>query len=113
MNDWKSPASNESTVNNPVIYSGGSTRALMRPGPGSQPDLEVQPIPLDNLDGEALVAISVDGGLALDETEMRAIQDHYRSAGRVPTRMELERREPIQASDWLRLARPLPISPAS
>ncbi|MEE2888756.1 MAG: phosphoribosylformylglycinamidine synthase subunit PurL [Planctomycetota bacterium] len=76
---------------NPAIQRVVADRVpLQLPGPGSQPDLDVQAIPLAGLDGDALVSVSVDGGLALDETEMRAIQDHFAASGRAPTRMELE-----------------------
>lgn len=60
------------------------------PGPGGTADLRVQEIPLRDLDAAALVKLSQDGGLALDEAEMLAIQQHYRAQGRDPRRMELE-----------------------
>ncbi|MCR9244036.1 MAG: phosphoribosylformylglycinamidine synthase subunit PurL [bacterium] len=60
------------------------------PGAGGQPDLSVQHMPLAELDGDALEKLSQDGGLALDRTEMLAIQEHYAELGRDPTRMELE-----------------------
>ena len=81
----------EECLANPAIQRVVADRVpLQLPGPGSQPDLGVQEIPLVELDGVALLAISVDGGLALDETEMQAIQAHFQTAGRAPTRMELE-----------------------
>ena len=60
------------------------------PGPGGTADLRVQDIPLRDLDAAALVKLSQDGGLALDEAEMQAIQQHYRALDRDPRRMELE-----------------------
>src|SRR5690606_33332638 len=60
------------------------------PGPGGQADLRVLEVPLRDLDDDALVALSRDGGLALDLTEMRAVQAHYRALGREPRRIELE-----------------------
>ncbi|MBL8726276.1 MAG: phosphoribosylformylglycinamidine synthase subunit PurL [Planctomycetes bacterium] len=60
------------------------------PGPGGQPDLSVQTIPLAGLDAAGLERLSKDGGLALDRVEMLAIQRHYGDLGRAPTRLELE-----------------------
>jgi phosphoribosylformylglycinamidine synthase len=53
-------------------------------------DLGVHPIPLAHLDRHGLEQLSKQGGLALDGDEMLAIQAHFASLGRAPTRMELE-----------------------
>jgi len=47
-------------------------------------------IPLIAADGEQLERISVDGCLALDRVEMRAVQEHFVGLGREPTDIELE-----------------------
>lgn len=47
-------------------------------------------IPLREADDDALMWISQNGTLALDLTEMRAIQAYFRDAGRDPTDAELE-----------------------
>ena len=60
------------------------------PGESPPPDLTVHQVPLHGLDEDALVAISNDGGLALDGHEMRAIQAHFDGLDRAPTRLELE-----------------------
>ena len=60
------------------------------PGDSPAPDLAVHEVPLAGLDEDALVAISQDGGLALDGHEMTAIQAHFDGLGRAPTRLELE-----------------------
>src|SRR5262245_2319555 len=60
------------------------------PGKGAPADLSPHPIPLAHLDGPGLEQLSKNGGLALDGTEMAAVQRHYQQLGRAPTRMELE-----------------------
>ncbi|MGC6488561.1 MAG: phosphoribosylformylglycinamidine synthase subunit PurL [Planctomycetota bacterium] len=60
------------------------------PGDSPAPDLTVHEVPLAGLDEAALIAISKDGGLALDGHEMKAIQAHFQGLGRAPTRLELE-----------------------
>ena len=60
------------------------------PGESPAPDLTVHDVPLHGLDEAALVAISKEGGLALDGHEMKAIQAHFDEHGRAPTRLELE-----------------------
>jgi len=60
------------------------------PGESPAPDLTVHEVPMHGLDEAALVAISTDGGLALDGHEMKAIQTHFDKLGRAPTRLELE-----------------------
>ncbi|MEZ5965899.1 MAG: AIR synthase related protein [Planctomycetota bacterium] len=60
------------------------------PGPGGGADLRVQDVPLLGLDVEALARLSRDGGLALDPTEMQAVQAHFAVLGREPRRIELE-----------------------
>ena len=51
----------------------------------------MHPIPLAHLDTAGLEKLSKDGGLALDGVEMTAIQKHFQTLGRAPTRMELRR----------------------
>ncbi|HEX6811183.1 MAG TPA: phosphoribosylformylglycinamidine synthase subunit PurL [Planctomycetota bacterium] len=60
------------------------------PGASAEPDLAVQTIALANLDHAGLERLSQQGGLALDGTEMTAIQQHFQQQGRAPTRLELE-----------------------
>ncbi|MBL8747666.1 MAG: phosphoribosylformylglycinamidine synthase subunit PurL [Planctomycetes bacterium] len=60
------------------------------PGSVGRADLAVHTIPLANLDRTGLEKLSKDGGLALDGAEMEAIQRHFQTLGRAPTRMELE-----------------------
>jgi phosphoribosylformylglycinamidine synthase len=45
---------------------------------------------LGDLDNAGLEKVSREGGLALNLTEMRAIQEHFKSLGREPTDVELE-----------------------
>src|SRR5260370_6188898 len=47
-------------------------------------------LPLRQLDDAGLVKLSRDGQLSLSLAEMRAIQAHFRTAGRDPTDVELE-----------------------
>src|SRR5205085_11214090 len=47
-------------------------------------------VPIRDLDDTTLEKLSRDGQLALTLDEMRAIQAHFRSAGREPTDIELE-----------------------
>ncbi len=60
------------------------------PGKGKPVDRSAHPIPLAHLDPVGLERLSKDGGLALDATEMTAVQAHFRQLGRAPNRMELE-----------------------
>ncbi len=60
------------------------------PGESPAPDLAVHEVPLAGLDEAALVAISKQGGLALDGHEMTTIQAHFATLQRAPTRLELE-----------------------
>lgn len=60
------------------------------PGESPAPDLAVHEVPVAGLHEDALVAISKDGGLALDGHEMLTIQAHFDKLGRAPTRLELE-----------------------
>ncbi len=50
----------------------------------------VETIPLRELDGDALLAVSLERRLALDLAEMTAIRDQFRAEGRDPTDVELE-----------------------
>jgi len=47
-------------------------------------------VPLRELEDEALLALSQEGGLSLNLIEMRAIQAHFRALEREPTACELE-----------------------
>ncbi|HJO27636.1 MAG TPA: phosphoribosylformylglycinamidine synthase subunit PurL [Planctomycetota bacterium] len=47
-------------------------------------------VPLAELDDQALLAISTDGGLSLSLDEMRAIAEHFAGLGRAPSACELE-----------------------
>jgi phosphoribosylformylglycinamidine synthase subunit PurSL len=60
------------------------------PGGSAEADLRVHHVPLAGLSEAQLEQLSKDGGLALDGQEMLAIQRHYGSLGRAPTRLELE-----------------------
>jgi phosphoribosylformylglycinamidine synthase len=60
------------------------------PGAGGDADLEIHTIALRDFDDALLERVSLDGGLALDLREMRAIRAHYAGLGRDPTRIELE-----------------------
>ncbi|HEB52818.1 MAG TPA: phosphoribosylformylglycinamidine synthase, partial [bacterium] len=60
------------------------------PGESPPPDTSVHHVALAGLDEAALVALSQDGGLALDAHEMRTIQEHFAGLDRAPTRLELE-----------------------
>ena len=76
---------------NPVIQSLSIDQLPHHlPGPGSEPDLAVHEIELRDLDDNALVSLSRDGGLALNLIEMRTVQTHFRELEREPTRIELE-----------------------
>jgi phosphoribosylformylglycinamidine synthase len=84
-------AAAEESLANQVIQRVVAERVPQNmPGPGGEPDLATHEIPLEGLDEDALCKISTEGGLALDGTEMKAIQAHFREAGRAPTQMELE-----------------------
>ncbi len=60
------------------------------PGEPPPPDLDAHPVALAGLDEQALAALSQRGGLALDGSEMAAIQRHFDGLGRAPTQLELE-----------------------
>ena len=60
------------------------------PGASPEPDMSVHDVPLAGLDEAALIALSKDGGLALDGHEMKTIQAHFETLQRAPTRLELE-----------------------
>ncbi|MFT7462794.1 MAG: phosphoribosylformylglycinamidine synthase II [Pseudohongiellaceae bacterium] len=47
-------------------------------------------VPMLNVDDDELRRLSVDGCLALDDTEMKTVQEHFRSLEREPTDIELE-----------------------
>ncbi|MDP7636454.1 MAG: phosphoribosylformylglycinamidine synthase subunit PurL, partial [Phycisphaerae bacterium] len=53
-------------------------------------DLEVVEVPIGDLDAAALEKLAKDGALFLNLTEMQAIQNHFRRAGREPRDVELE-----------------------
>jgi phosphoribosylformylglycinamidine synthase len=70
------------------IISGSQPR---RPDP--DPDVPAPPsqtVPITALDAEALLAVSKQGGLALNAEEMAVIQAHFRDLGREPSDVELE-----------------------
>ncbi|NQU76304.1 MAG: phosphoribosylformylglycinamidine synthase subunit PurL [Planctomycetes bacterium] len=52
--------------------------------------LQLRHVPIGDLDDAALERLSADGDLFLNLTEMRAIQQYFRAAGREPTDVELE-----------------------
>lgn len=60
------------------------------PGAGADADLTVHEVPMAGATSEALVAISVEGGLALDAREMQTVQAHFAELGREPRQLELE-----------------------
>jgi phosphoribosylformylglycinamidine synthase len=53
-------------------------------------ELKVVEVPIRELDDAGLEALSRDGHLFLNLTEMKTIQQHYRDAGREPRDVELE-----------------------
>ncbi|MDP6637553.1 MAG: phosphoribosylformylglycinamidine synthase subunit PurL [Phycisphaerae bacterium] len=53
-------------------------------------DFEVIEVPIRDLDDEALMKLSVDGDMFLNITEMKAIQDYFKSLGREARDVELE-----------------------
>jgi len=53
-------------------------------------EFEVIEVPIRDLDDEALMKLSVDGDMFLNITEMKAIQDYFKSLGREPRDVELE-----------------------
>ncbi|HHH75969.1 MAG TPA: hypothetical protein ENL03_02955, partial [Phycisphaerae bacterium] len=53
-------------------------------------ELKIIEVPIRDLDDDALVAMSEDGDLFLNLTEMKAIQDYYIKAEREPRDVELE-----------------------
>ncbi len=58
--------------------------------PAQPYQLEIREVNIRDLDEPALEQLSVDGDLFLNLTEMKAIQDYYRSIGREPSDVELE-----------------------
>ncbi|MBL7132521.1 MAG: phosphoribosylformylglycinamidine synthase subunit PurL [Phycisphaerae bacterium] len=57
---------------------------------GGAYELDIVEVPVRELDDEALEKLSKDGELFLNVTEMRAIQEYFRRAGREPRDVELE-----------------------
>jgi len=57
---------------------------------GEKYELRVIEVPLRDLDDAALEKLAVEGDLFLNLTEMKAIRDYYRRAGREPRDVELE-----------------------
>ncbi|MHC4981605.1 MAG: phosphoribosylformylglycinamidine synthase subunit PurL [Planctomycetota bacterium] len=53
-------------------------------------ELEIVEVPIRDLDDAALEQLSAEGELFLNLTEMKAIQDYYRSIGREPRDVEIE-----------------------
>ena len=64
--------------------------ALAHLGVGKPYHFQRLTISLRHLDDEALVKVSRDGQLALNLSEMKAIQQHFHDLGREPTDVELE-----------------------
>ncbi|MEM7198713.1 MAG: phosphoribosylformylglycinamidine synthase subunit PurL [Planctomycetota bacterium] len=60
------------------------------PGAGASPDLAVVVVPVRGRSEAELVALSRDGGLALNAGEMQTVAAHFAELGREPTRLELE-----------------------
>lgn len=67
----------------------GDEPLLPREVPAARPAGRTE-VPLRQLDGAGLAALSQARGLSLSEEEMRAIQAHFAAAGREPTDVELE-----------------------
>ena len=57
---------------------------------GQAYELKIVDVPIRDLDDTGLEKLSGDGELFLNLTEMKAIQDYYRKAGREPRDVELE-----------------------
>ena len=55
-----------------------------------QYDFQVVEVPIRELDDDALMKLSADGDMFLNITEMKAIQDYFKSAAREPRDVELE-----------------------
>ncbi|MCP4375596.1 MAG: phosphoribosylformylglycinamidine synthase subunit PurL [bacterium] len=55
-----------------------------------QYDFQVIEVPIRDLDDDALMKLSTDGDMFLNITEMRAIQDYFKSVQREPRDVELE-----------------------
>ncbi|MFQ5749286.1 MAG: AIR synthase related protein, partial [Planctomycetota bacterium] len=76
---------------NPTIESVSSgTGPLDLPAAPRARSTPRREVPLQEADGEELVRISREGGLALSLAEMEAIQAHFRARKREPTDAELE-----------------------
>ncbi|MCL2700408.1 MAG: phosphoribosylformylglycinamidine synthase subunit PurS [Phycisphaerae bacterium] len=69
------------------VYFHAHTPAEMQ---GHSYQLHVTEVPLLDLDDAGLTTLSKNGHLFLNLTEMKAIQDYYRSLGREPRDVELE-----------------------
>jgi len=86
----------EPLVGNPLIhrFAWDDAETLDRPTeawiPDELPATGVAMIDVVGLDDDGLAALSRDRGLALDLTEMRAIQTHFLALERAPTDVELE-----------------------
>jgi len=86
----------ERLVGNPLIHCfvWDDAETLDRPTeawiPDEVPATGVASIAVVGLDDDGLTALSRDRGLALDQTEMRAIQTHFLGLERAPTDVELE-----------------------
>ena len=75
---------------NPVIediHYQAYTPAAIR---GRAYELKIVEVPIRELDDQALEKLSKDGDLFLNVTEMKAIQEYFRRAGREPRDVELE-----------------------
>lgn len=67
----------------------GDRALALHPQPNPRPSPRRE-VPILEMDGAALVALSRSMALALSQEEMEAIQSHYRQEGREPTDVELE-----------------------
>jgi len=76
---------------NPVIETvePGTAAQVLHPAPAARPSERVE-VPLLDADEDRLAEVSAAMSLALSVEEMKAIQGHYREAGREPTDVELE-----------------------
>ncbi len=76
---------------NPLIQHTAVDKAVIPPfSPNRKADDTVRIIPLREADDEALLKISTKRGLALNLSEMRAIQEYFQAEERDPADVELE-----------------------
>jgi len=75
---------------NPVIHNYALGQIEPAFPQGAEASSQVEIIPVRELSCEQLLELSKDRRAALDEAEMQAIQNYYRSEGRDPTDVEFE-----------------------